>query len=139
MPDALFLWGAGGSKRRKVTKTSYTDQGEEITEVVWEDEAAPEPAATAGLRHGDAQPSAAEDADGSTALRERQANGNAGGGAASSQPAKKPNSPKKSGKAAGKPSGKAGAKTSGRVRCHAGSAAGLMLSTVKCRPMIFEY
>ncbi len=71
------------------------------------------------------------DGNGSTALRERQANGNAGAEAASSQPAKKPTSPKKSGKAAGKPSGKAGAKTSGRVRCHAWSAAVLMISMMQ--------
>ena len=91
--------------------------------MVWEDEAVVEPAAAAGAKHIESQPSAAEDASGSTALRERQANGNAGGEAAGSQPTKKPSSPKKSGKAAGKPSGKAAGKTSGKVRCFAWSAA----------------
>ena len=83
--------------------------------MVWEDEAAPEPAAAALPMHKESQPSGAKDANGSTALRERQANGN-GAEAAGSQSAKKPNSPRKSGKAAGKPSGKAAGKTSGRVR-----------------------
>ena len=88
--------------------------------MVWEDEAAPETPAAAGSDHMEAQPSAGDDVNGSTALRERQANGVAGSEAAGSKPAKKPSSPpKKGGKAISKatnnkPAGKAG----GKVRCH---------------------
>ena len=109
--------GAGGRKRRKVTKTSYNDKGEEITEVLWEEEAAAEPAAAepaaaAGSAHVGSQAEANSDANGSMALRERQANEPAVSEGNSGQAAKKASSPKK----ASKPVGKAVGKGSSKVR-----------------------
>ena len=86
--------------------------------MVWEDEAAPEPAAAGGSVPTNAQPAAADDASGSKALRERQTNGTAVSETAGSQPAKKASSPQKGGKAASKAPGKAPGKAGGKVRVH---------------------
>ncbi len=42
----VFLY-AGGPKRKKVLRTTYNDKGEEVTEMVYEDEPTAEPAITA--------------------------------------------------------------------------------------------
>ncbi len=89
-----------------MTKTSYNDKGEEVTEVVWEEEAAAEPASAACSAQVDSQAETHGDANGGTALRERQANEAAVSENNSGQVAKKPSSPKKASKAVGKPTGK---------------------------------
>lgn len=45
--DTLFS-AVTGTKRRKITRTSYTDKGEEITEEVWEEDTANEDKNRAG-------------------------------------------------------------------------------------------
>ena len=89
-----------------MTKTSYNDKGEEVTEVVWEEEAAAEPAPAACSTQMDSQVEANGDASGSTALRERQVNEAAVSEGNSGQAGRKASSPKKASKPVGKPIGK---------------------------------